>query len=356
MNRMLTRFGRIAAAAVAVALLSSGVAWARSDSGHGGVTNVAAAAHRERSNAVRDWNKHALDALVNPAAAPIPGAGQSPPVSQLHLAMVQGAVYDAVNSIDGRRQPYLAGVAPASPSASLDAAVATAAHHVLVGLGGGLVPPLPQVVLDRLEDLYADALSPIPDGPAKTDGINAGAAAAAAMLAARANDGRYVPFSFIVGDDPGEWRPTPPALVNDPYAWVSGVEPFVLQSRSQFRTQGPSDLTSRAYAEEYNEVKTLGGPTEAPSATPSRRRSPSSTRFIPASCTTAPSAPSPRREGLAWSRRRGSSPWSNLAGADALINCWDDKDEFSFWRPITAIHRATTTATTRTVGDGAGSH
>ena len=65
----------------------------------------------------------------------IPGAGQTPPVSQLHLAMVQGAVYDAVNAIDGGYQPYLADLPPASRSASQEAAVATAAHDVLVGLG-----------------------------------------------------------------------------------------------------------------------------------------------------------------------------------------------------------------------------
>ena len=80
-----------------------------------------------------------------------PGAGQPPPVSQLHLAMVQGAVYDAVNAIVGGYQPYLPDLPTASPSASQEAAVATAAHHVLVGLGIEDVPPLPQVVRDRLD-------------------------------------------------------------------------------------------------------------------------------------------------------------------------------------------------------------
>ena len=210
---------------------------------------------------MREWNLHAANALINAPTAPIPGAGQTPPVSELHLAMVQGAVYDAVNAIDGGHQPYLAGLPPASPSASQEAAVATAAHDVLVGLGIGLVPPLPQVVRDRLDALYADALADIPDGAAKTGGIAAGAAAAAAMLEARATDGRYVPFSFTVGDDAGQWRPTPPGFVNDPFAWVARVEPFLLQSPSQFRTKGPHALTSGAYAREYNEVKELGGPT-----------------------------------------------------------------------------------------------
>ncbi len=150
-----------------------------------------AVAQPQHSDAVRVWNLHASDALINPPGAAIPGAAQAPPVSQLHLAMVQGAVYDAVNAIVGGYQPYLPDLPPASPSASQDAAVATAAHHVLVGLGIGLVPALPQVVRDRLDGLYAAALANIPAGDAKTEGVAAGAAAAAAMLEARTDDGRY---------------------------------------------------------------------------------------------------------------------------------------------------------------------
>ena len=109
---------------------------------------VPAAAQLEHSDAVRVWNLHAVDALVNAPTARFPGAGQTPRVSQLHLAIMHGAVYDAVNSIDGGYQPYLRGLPPASPSTSLEAAVATAAHQVLVGLE--LAPPLSQVVRDRL--------------------------------------------------------------------------------------------------------------------------------------------------------------------------------------------------------------
>src|SRR5215207_512727 len=96
---------------------------------------VAQAQQSTSAEVVRDWNLYAANALVNPSNAPVmPGAGQGPSVAYLHLAMVQGAVYDAVNAIDGRHQPYLAGVPQASPSASKAAAAATAAHNVLVGL------------------------------------------------------------------------------------------------------------------------------------------------------------------------------------------------------------------------------
>ena len=133
------------------------------------------------------------------------------------MAMVHGAIYDAVNAIDGGYQPYLPDLQPASPSASVDAAVATAAHDVLVGLTTD--PPLPEAVVTRLDGLYEEALAAIPDGADKTDGIAAGADAAAAMLAARADDGRYVPFST-------------PSAINQ----ASGVRPH--PTRSATRSPG----------------------------------------------------------------------------------------------------------------------
>jgi hypothetical protein len=137
------------------------------------------------SGAVRTWNLHAVNALINAPTAAVPGAGQSPPVSELHLAIVHTAIFDPVNAIAGGYEPYLTGLPPASPSASQDAAVAAAAHDVLVGLGRGLVPPLPQDVRDRLDALYTDALADIPDGQAKTDGIAIRAAAVSGVRRCR---------------------------------------------------------------------------------------------------------------------------------------------------------------------------
>lgn len=219
-------------------------------------------------DAVLDWNLHATNALVNaPTAATNKGAGQTPPVSLPHLAMVQGAVYDAVNMIDGGHHPYLAGLPAAPASASKAAAVATAAHDVLAGIIAGLplTPTLTQAVKDeivgRLLSLRNESIAAaiIQDGAAVPAGIAAGAAAANAMLDERANDGRYGSLSFPVGTDPGEWRPTPPGFVNDPFAWVARVDPFLIESWSQFRSKGPHKLKSGIYAKEYNEVKQLGG-------------------------------------------------------------------------------------------------
>ena len=306
------------------------------------------------ADTVRDWNRHALEALGNPLAPTppvVPGAGQSPTVTSIHMAMVQGAVYDAVNSIDRGHQAYLAGLPRASRSASQEAAVATAAHHVLVGLGGGLVPALPQVVRDRLDTLYANALADIPDGDDKADGIAAGAAAAEAMLEARRNDGRYVPFSFTIGDGPGEWVPAPPAFVSDPFAWVANVDPFVLQSSSQFRTNGPRALKSDAYTREYNEVKDLGGPTLGSPRTPEQEAVAQFYTVNVIELLNRTFRTISETEGLTLAEEARLFGMLNLAGADSVIHCWDEKAFWSNWRPITAIQQGDNDTNPDTVGD-----
>jgi hypothetical protein len=86
-------------------------------------------------NVVLDWNQYAVEAIFNAPIAEVPGAGQSATVGAIHLAMVQIAVYDAVNAIAGRYEPYLTDLPDAPRKASKKAAVAVAAHDVLVGLG-----------------------------------------------------------------------------------------------------------------------------------------------------------------------------------------------------------------------------
>ena len=224
--------------------------------------------------------------------------------------------------------------------------MATAAHDVLVGL----IPALPQPIRDRIGALYSDFLEGIDNGLRKEAGIAAGAAAAKAMLADRVDDGRYVPFELEEGDDPGEWRPDLPAFGTDPNAWVAFVRPFTLKSSSQFRTEGPNALTSRAYAREFNEVKELG----SASSTARSDEQEAVALFY-----------SEHAAGI-WNRTfrtiaqdRGLEivgsarlfGMLNLASADAAIHCWDEKWYWAFWRPITAIRLADTDDNRRTEAD-----
>ena len=292
----------------------------------------------EPTDTVLVWNLNAVNALSNPTIPAVegaaPGAGQGPPVSAIHLAMVQGAVYDAVNAIDGGHQPYLESLPAAPSSASKAAAAAQAAYGVLVGL----VPSLPQVVKDDLAFRLADTLDDIPDGQDKTDGISIGAAAAGAMLAARANDGRFGSHTWTIGTEPGQWRLVPPANASV-FAWAARVDPFTLKSTGQYRTEGPLDLASAEYAAEFNEVKSKGAQTGSTRTEEETLLA----RFV--SANPLPFINRGLREIAA---SRGLSPAeqalmlvkTNMAGTDALINCWDDKDHWSFWRPQTAIREA----------------
>ncbi len=271
-------------------------------------------------NTVTEWNAIA-------ASATIATAGQPPHVAPLSLGMVHGAMYDAVNAIDGGHQPYL--IAPAAePSDSKKAAAATAAYRVLVGLFPTQQP--------TLKPRYDASLEAVPDGPAKAGGIAVGEEAAATMLAARQNDGRGGPFTVVEGTEPGEWRKTPPNFGGDPAPWVGNVRPFLVPNVEMLRSEGPNALKSAAYAEDYNEVKELGSLT-------STRRTADQTA---ASIFWQDSGPAiwnrvfrqlAASEELDIVESARMFAMTNLASADGVIGCWNDKYYWNFWRPMTAI-------------------
>ena len=301
------------------------------------------------ANEVTHWNDIAVSTLL---AFP-PLAGGAPPAQQINMAMTQGAVYGAVNAIEPRHQPYIL-TTRFDPNASKEAATATAAYRVL----SNIVSTVPEnivfdraTLLERLTTEYNNSLNGIPPGPLKDAGIAAGNAAADAMIAARHGedfcpcaDGRFGPSPWVPNYDPGHWQP----LLNpdgtpqlDPTAWVANVHPFLIQSPSQFRTDGPNALTSAEYAQDFNEVKAL-------CSVNSQTRTPEQTHI-----------------GLFWQSAGGNMrAWNevarnlvdqyainfddsallfamlNLSAADASINCWNDKYYWDFWRPWTAIRQA----------------
>jgi len=279
-----------------------------------------------RADVVTTWNLNATNALIGTAAQP-------PGVAAIHLAMVHGAVYDAVNAIDGGHEGYLLTSRVATPFDSKDAAAATAAYRVLLNIVPSQKP--------TLDSLYEASLAGIPDDTSKTRGVAVGEAAASAMIAARTADGRFGSFRFAVGSDPGVWRPVLPAFVNDPAAWVKDVKPFMIRSASQFQSDGPLELTSRKYAKELNEVKSVGSATsttrtddqtlaarywaEQPAGTWSRI-----VRTLSAS------------HGLSVTENARLFAMVYLTAADTFISVWDSKAHYVFWRPITAIREAGT--------------
>jgi hypothetical protein len=309
------------------------------------LTAVALAAPAAQATEVTNWNRIATDTLVA-----IPGpAGGAPPALQISMAMTQGAVYDAVNAIERTHRPYLLRTR-FHPKASTDAAAATAAYRVLSDIvttvPATIAFPNRATLLTTLTTAYAASLAPIPDDRSRSRGIAAGNAAADAMIAARQGDGRFGPSQWVPNSAPGHWQP----LLNpngtqmvDPTPWVGGVRPFLLKSSSQFGTDGPNELSSAAYAKEFNEVKALG-------SVNSTARTPEQTHI--ALFWQSPGGPALLWNGVA--RNLVDDPryavdsadsallfaMLNLSAADAAINCWNDKYYWDFWRPLQAIHEA----------------
>jgi hypothetical protein len=275
---------------------------------------------------ISDWNAISEQAVKT--------AGHPPPVAALDFAIVHLAVYDAVESIDRRYEPYHAAVAGAT--GSLPAAVAKAAHDVLLGLFPAQATSLEAVYLNFL----------IANGVSSADpGIAVGARAAADILLLRSNDGRFPPnpMPFLGSTTIGRWRPTPSLLPGAPppfspglTPWVANVTPFTMLKDSQFRVDPPPNLTSEEWAADFREVQALGSLT-------STTRTPEQTDI---GYFWADNGPVLWQNVLRYISRRylndiGDSArmyaLAETALADSQIACWDSKYFYNFWRPITAI-------------------
>jgi hypothetical protein len=288
-----------------------------------------------QANEVTKWNEIAVTTVL--AQPPIASA---PPAAGVFLATVQGAVYGAANAVDRHGKPYL--VQRSFPKASLDAAVATAAFRVIDGTFSAQHA--------TLQAAYDSSLAAIPNGASKDQGIAVGALAADAMLAQGHFNPVVVPCVF--GSGPGVWQPLqgPTGPLCDPTPWVANAVPFLVQSSSQFRTAGPYPLRSAAYAADVNEVESIG-------AINSLSRTEEQTHIA----AFWQSNPAPNYNALgrrfvteqSLSTRESALLFAmiDLNAADAIINTWNDKYYWHFWRPMAAIRNADTDHNPRTVKD-----
>jgi hypothetical protein len=282
-----------------------------------------------QANEVTNWNAIAQSTIL----AQPPNAS-APAAAVVFMGMVQGAVYGAVNAIDRRHREYLV-LRRVDPTASKVAAVATAAFRVLDTL-------FPQQHA-ALQAQYETSLAPIPEGAPKEAGIDIGTTAADAMLA-EGHDGRSGPIPPLPPDGPGYWEPLNGEL--DPSPWVALARPFLIESSSQFRTPGPNALTSAAYTADFNEVKELG---DVDSDTRTQEQTHVATFWQSNVAATwnglarrlAEDPPGPRPP-LDIDDSALLFAMLDLTAADAVINCWNDKYYWGFWRPIAAIREADT--------------
>jgi hypothetical protein len=309
------RLGRLAVLGVAIALAVPAVA--------------------SSANEVTKWNEIAVTTVnAQPPLASAPNAGS------IFMAMVQGAVYGAVNAVDRHGRPYL--VTHSYPKASAEAAAATAAFRVL----NTLFPSA------TLQAAYDTSLAGIPNGARKDQGIEVGTMAADAMLA-EGHDGRVLISCTFGTFVPGVWQPLPGptgAPACDPAAWVKDAVPFVVKSAAQFRTHGPLALTSAAYAAEFNEVKTIGSLTSS-TRTAAQSHAAAFWQTNPAANYNAIARRFVDLYSLDLSNSARLFAMLDLTAADALITTWADKYYFNFWRPWAAIPQADTDGNPATVAD-----
>jgi hypothetical protein len=310
-----------------------------------------------RSDAVSTWNANAGNAAIVACLAPT----NNPLHESRMYAMTHLAIHDALNAIDRRSRPY-AFDATARRGASPDAAVAAAARDVLVALLNQLPEPFAgcggAAAVAGVESDYAEALGQIPDGPAKTRGIEVGRAAAAAILALRAADGvdethpTLFDSAYPQGTAPGEWRFTPGFDFAFAPGWAD-VTPFVLRDSSQYRPGPPYAVTRKKYTADFNEVKRLGGDgTTTPSA-----RTPEQTEIALFWVESSPQQWN--RIARAVSADTGLDLWEqarlfgllNMTLADGYIGTFETKYHYNYWRPVTAIQTAATDGNPNTRAD-----
>ena len=289
------------------------------------------------ADVVTDWND--IGASTVNAALPAERGNQGLDLSLMYIAM-----YDAINTIQPRYQPYLTHAGTNAVGASPEAAAVTAAYVVLRHNF-----PSRAAALDAS---YAASLAGIADGSAKALGIAVGGAIAQDVNNWRINDGRYAIVPYVFGSGPGAYQLTPPGPPSPVNTWVPGLRPLALHDYSQFRAYGPPGLRSETYTRDYNETLRMG-------ASNSTVRSEAKTE-IARFHTESP--------GTLWARnlrnltaalglnlldhaRLMALLWVSFG--DAGSSCFDSKYTYNFWRPVTAIHGGDTDGNSNTTQDAA---
>ena len=281
------------------------------------------------ADVIMDWNA-AADVLAVEQR-------QTPVNHSRTLALVHVAMFEAVNAIVRRYQPYrLELVTDRNTSGEL--AAATAAHGVLVALF-----PAHKATIDELLAKGADA---VPEGPARQRAILLGRKAATDLLALRDNDGSEVAESWRPITRPGTYIPT----VIPSGSTVSGYKPWVMSSAAQFRPAPPPSLTSQTWTRDFTEIHDIGGQN-------SRTRTPEQTTIAKFWFLTGPRTFNPLVQQVAMAKRMDLVDCarlyalSSMAAADAFIAVFDGKYAYNFWRPVTAIRNADQTGNPATPRD-----
>jgi hypothetical protein len=293
-----------------------------------------------QADPVLDWNEIAVNTAI--------ANGQSPFAQARYGAIVQLAVFEAVNSIKGDYRPYL-GTIVARHGASAEAAAIEAAYKVLSTYFPASAATLNAALMK--------SMAAIPDGDAKTNGIATGDAAAAAMITLRANDGSSPPQFKVPGPAvPGEYQATPSCpivngvAVGTLFQWQN-MTPFGIERVSDFLLGPPPALTSNRYAKAYNEVKAIG----SANSTERPQDRADVVHFYAVSGPNLFLNQAARQ--IAQQQQRSMSENARalaliaMAINDSLVASFYNKYHYNFWRPETAIRAGDTDGNPKTEAD-----
>jgi hypothetical protein len=273
-----------------------------------------------RADVVLDWNATMMQTIT----------GLSPFGTQRLTAITQLAVFEAVNAVTGGYEPYLNTItAPAG--ASPEAAAAAAAHGVLT-----FYYPAKAGALDAA---LALSLAAIPDGPAEDDGVAVGAAAAAAMIAARSNDGSSPSASYPPAPAaPGVWQPTPSCTtgLGGNLHW-GRVTPFGVPDVTAFRAAPPPKIASGEYAKDYLEVMTVGAENSVRPVDRTEVAFFYGQGLSPVAWANWTARQVAAAQGRSLAENARALALLNMALNDASVAVFESKYFHDFWRPETGI-------------------
>ena len=307
------------------------------------LVGLLAAATPASADAVTDWNSMAIGFINSQGTFRPPG-----PFGFIDAATVHIAIHDAVQAYQHRFKTYTAPIPNAS--GSIAAAVAKAAHDVLVSRFQ--IPSVNAPLIAQVDTAYTNYLI-ANNLPVNDPGVAVGAQAALQVIVARANDGAFPanPEIFTGSTEPGQWRPTPPALLPMAGPWIGAMTPFVPRNDGKLQNEPPPPhLTSGLYTRDFNEVKLMGRRTNS-------GRTPEETTFAFFYSGNFLTILNGAVRTAALTRMTDIGDRARLfalalvAGSDSTITVWENKRTYNIWRPSTAILNAADDGNPRTEPD-----
>ncbi|MFN6138110.1 MAG: dockerin type I domain-containing protein, partial [Planctomycetota bacterium] len=176
-------------------------------------------------NVVQEWNAAALNVIRDWRGLtddPKPGTKftSEPPRVGRNMAMIHGAMFDAINCINPAYAPFVFDGIPTEQGLDPNIAAASAAFTV----ASQLYPTFMKV----WDATLAESLNAYGSFPTKQSSIDFGIQVGNAIFAARANDGSDATVDYQPGNQPGDWNRTPPAFLAPLLPQWPDVIPFAM--------------------------------------------------------------------------------------------------------------------------------